>query len=80
MSNLFLSGKWGACNATCAVKSGVKQRDVICKDRVTNKITDNCILEKKPLTTRRCHYKRQCGDEKLGKYKKKRKLFLHMHS
>ncbi|KAK0181582.1 hypothetical protein PV327_003855 [Microctonus hyperodae] len=60
------TGKWGACNATCSTKFGVKKREVICKDRTTNVETGNCIPERRPLDTRRCHYRRQCGDEKLG--------------
>lgn len=64
-------GKWGACNATCSTKFGVKKREVICKDRTTNVETGNCIPERRPLDTRRCHYKRQCGDEKPGRIKKK---------
>ncbi|XP_063991200.1 A disintegrin and metalloproteinase with thrombospondin motifs 7-like isoform X2 [Diachasmimorpha longicaudata] len=62
----WITGKWGPCNATCSVKSGMKQREVICRDRTTNMISENCIPERRPLSTRRCHYRRQCGDEKLA--------------
>ncbi|KAF7997831.1 hypothetical protein HCN44_009229 [Aphidius gifuensis] len=64
-SEKWITGKWGVCNATCAVKFGVKQREVICKDKNTNKVSDNCLLDKKPLSTRRCQYRRQCNDEKI---------------
>ncbi|XP_034943192.1 A disintegrin and metalloproteinase with thrombospondin motifs 7 isoform X2 [Chelonus insularis] len=62
----WVTGKWGPCNATCASKSGVKKREVICKDRLTNKESGNCILHRRPLDTRRCFYRRQCTEEKPG--------------
>ncbi|XP_024946984.1 A disintegrin and metalloproteinase with thrombospondin motifs 7 isoform X2 [Cephus cinctus] len=60
----WISSKWSACNATCLVKSGLKRREVICRDRATNLSSKDCNLERRPLDTRRCHLRRQCTEEK----------------
>ena len=67
MSTSSIAGKWGPCNATCATKIGVKKRDVVCRDRTTLTPAENCLSDRRPLDTRRCHYRRPCGDEKPGK-------------
>lgn len=62
------SGKWSPCNATCSAKSGQKLRDVTCQDRQTNLPSTDCNSERKPLGIRRCHHKKLCPDEKIGKF------------
>ncbi|XP_033219978.1 A disintegrin and metalloproteinase with thrombospondin motifs 7-like isoform X2 [Belonocnema kinseyi] len=61
----WISGKWSTCNATCVTRSGFKYRNVTCRDRITNLTSMDCNSERKPLQTRRCHHRKQCGEEKL---------------
>lgn len=60
----WISGKWGACNATCTTKSGLKRREVSCRDKMTNVSSADCNPDRKPLDTRRCHFRKQCNDER----------------
>ncbi|XP_032687122.1 A disintegrin and metalloproteinase with thrombospondin motifs 7-like isoform X2 [Odontomachus brunneus] len=62
-SGKWITGNWGTCNATCLVKSGVKHREVQCRDRATNLLSDDCNPEKKPFDTKRCYYRRQCYEK-----------------
>ncbi|XP_014473812.1 PREDICTED: A disintegrin and metalloproteinase with thrombospondin motifs 7-like [Dinoponera quadriceps] len=62
-SGKWITGNWGTCNATCLVKSGVKQREVQCRDRATNLLSDDCNPEKRPFDTKRCYYRRQCYEK-----------------
>ncbi|XP_012281942.2 A disintegrin and metalloproteinase with thrombospondin motifs 7 [Orussus abietinus] len=60
----WISGKWGSCNATCVSKSGVKRREVLCRSRATNLSSDDCNPERRPLDTRRCHFRKPCTEER----------------
>ncbi|XP_012218782.1 A disintegrin and metalloproteinase with thrombospondin motifs 7 isoform X4 [Linepithema humile] len=63
-SGKWISGKWGSCNATCLIKLGVKHREVQCRDRQTDLLSDDCNLDRRPFDTKRCYYRRQCANEK----------------
>ncbi|XP_070161221.1 A disintegrin and metalloproteinase with thrombospondin motifs 7 isoform X2 [Polyergus mexicanus] len=60
----WVTGNWGSCNATCLIKSGIKHREVQCRDRATNLLSDDCNLFRRPFDTKRCYYRRQCTNEK----------------
>ncbi|KAG7204371.1 hypothetical protein KM043_004815 [Ampulex compressa] len=60
----WISGNWASCDATCLTKVGIKRRRIECRDRGTNLPSDDCNPDRKPMETRRCYYKRQCGTEK----------------
>lgn len=63
---IVIPGKWGSCNATCLIKLGVKHREVQCRDRQTDLLSDDCNLDRRPFDTKRCYYRRQCANEKNG--------------
>ena len=56
----MLAGRWGSCNASCLVRVGVKRREVECRDRITELLSDDCNPERRPIDTRRCYHRRQC--------------------
>ncbi|XP_046737583.1 A disintegrin and metalloproteinase with thrombospondin motifs 7 [Diprion similis] len=56
----WVTGKWKSCNATCASRTGVKRRNVECRDRVTNLLAKDCNPVRRPLGIRRCNMRRQC--------------------
>ncbi|XP_076664093.1 A disintegrin and metalloproteinase with thrombospondin motifs 7 isoform X2 [Andrena cerasifolii] len=60
----WVTGRWGSCNATCLVRVGVKHRDVECRDRITELLSDDCNPERRPIDTRRCYHRRQCANDK----------------
>lgn len=62
----FFLGIWGACNATCLVKYGIRSREVECRDRTTNLLSNDCNYERKPIVNRRCYYRKHCTNEKDG--------------
>ncbi|KYN39801.1 A disintegrin and metalloproteinase with thrombospondin motifs 7 [Trachymyrmex septentrionalis] len=63
-SGKWITGNWGSCNATCLVKSGVKHRDVQCRDRASDLLSNDCNLDRRPFDIKRCYYRRQCANEK----------------
>ncbi|XP_077275521.1 A disintegrin and metalloproteinase with thrombospondin motifs 7 isoform X1 [Temnothorax americanus] len=63
-SGKWITGNWGSCNATCLVKSGVKHREVQCRDRATDLLSNECNLDRRPFDVKRCYYRRQCANEK----------------
>ncbi|GAB1865490.1 A disintegrin and metalloproteinase with thrombospondin motifs 7-like isoform X1 [Camponotus japonicus] len=60
----WITGNWASCNASCLVKSGIKHREVQCRDRATNLLSDDCNFDRRPFDTKRCYYRRQCTNEK----------------
>lgn len=64
----MLIEKWGSCNASCLVRVGVKRREVECRDRITELLSDDCNPERRPIDTRRCYHRRQCANDKSGNY------------
>lgn len=61
-----LTGRWGSCNASCLARVGVKRREVECRDRITELLSDDCNPERRPIDTRRCYHRRQCANDKSG--------------
>lgn len=62
----MLTGRWGFCNASCLARVGVKRREVECRDRITELLSDDCNPERRPIDTRRCYHRRQCANDKSG--------------
>ncbi|XP_050447692.1 A disintegrin and metalloproteinase with thrombospondin motifs 7 isoform X1 [Cataglyphis hispanica] len=62
-SGKWITGNWGSCNATCLIKSGIKYREVQCRDRATNLLSDDCNLFRRPFDIKRCYYRRQCTND-----------------
>lgn len=62
----IFTGRWGSCNASCLVRVGVKRREVECRDRITELLSDDCNPERRPIDTRRCYHRRQCANDKSG--------------
>ncbi|XP_076620762.1 A disintegrin and metalloproteinase with thrombospondin motifs 7 isoform X1 [Colletes latitarsis] len=60
----WITGRWGSCNASCLARLGVKHREVECRDRITELLSDDCNPEKRPIDTRRCYHRRQCANDK----------------
>ncbi|XP_076227751.1 A disintegrin and metalloproteinase with thrombospondin motifs 7 isoform X1 [Nomia melanderi] len=60
----WITGRWGSCNSTCLARVGVKRREIECRDRVTDLLSDDCNPERRPIDTRRCYYRRQCANDK----------------
>lgn len=65
---IIIPGNWESCNATCLAKSGVKHREVQCRDRATNLLSNDCNLDRRPFDIKRCYYRRQCTNEKNGNF------------
>lgn len=63
-SGKWITGNWGSCNATCLVKSGVKHREIQCRDRASDLLSNDCNLDRRPFDIKRCYYRRQCANEK----------------
>lgn len=60
----WITGRWGSCNASCLARVGVKRREVECRDRITELLSDDCNPERRPIDTRRCYHRRQCANDK----------------
>ncbi|XP_076387839.1 A disintegrin and metalloproteinase with thrombospondin motifs 7 isoform X2 [Megachile rotundata] len=60
----WVTGRWGFCNATCLVRIGIKRREVECRDRITELLSNDCNLERRPIETRRCYHRKQCTNDK----------------
>ncbi|XP_076178913.1 A disintegrin and metalloproteinase with thrombospondin motifs 7 isoform X3 [Ptiloglossa arizonensis] len=60
----WLAGRWGSCNASCLTKLGIKRREVECRDRITELLSDDCNPGRRPIDTRRCYHRRQCANDK----------------
>ncbi|XP_043799822.1 A disintegrin and metalloproteinase with thrombospondin motifs 7-like isoform X3 [Apis laboriosa] len=60
----WITGRWGSCNASCLLRVGVKRREVECRDRITELLSDDCNPERRPIDTRRCYHRRQCANDK----------------
>ncbi|KAI4488514.1 hypothetical protein M0802_011554 [Mischocyttarus mexicanus] len=60
----WIVGDWGACNATCLIKYGVKSREIECRNQITNLLSNDCNYEKKPIGSRRCYYRKHCNNDK----------------
>ncbi|XP_026670951.1 A disintegrin and metalloproteinase with thrombospondin motifs 12-like isoform X2 [Ceratina calcarata] len=60
----WVTGKWKSCNATCQTRIGVKHREVECRDRITELLSDECNTERRPIDTKRCYHRRQCANDK----------------